>query len=266
MASSVENGFDGQSCPDQCLASRKLFETAELLELVLLRLDGISLLHIRGSSRHLQRAVDNTPSLRRKLFLDAPHQADNALVSEEECTTVVCKLLRVASGSPWNSRSIRFLRDDERCVNIPLRLVCRQVEATALCRKMFFLYPPVSTFTLHPGSPTIIQLDNPEGIRFGEVLDALADHWRKQWGACRSHTTNVRRHTSLPSLQSFLQAKHVAIFGDRASLCPCMQSCGHIQPRHRAPYMEGVCVGATSQHRLTPEDYPVGRPRAGLIL
>ena len=237
------------SCVMDKKGGKSVFGTPELLEMILLIVDGYTLLRGRGVSRSWRETIDSTALLQRRLFLAEPISTEKPLSSQIDSGSwhPVSRLLVRPSSTPFDNN----FRNGTKRVVIPRCLLRQPVHEKAMCRRMLFIYPPVKEFVLEiRGRPPTV-LKNPEGIRFGEVLDRVRSFSLKQSELHLVHKDTGSRYDKREKL-SRKRTRIERVFADM--VLPEDLRGTHESPR--CSWNIDMDVGFTERNHFTPDDYP----------
>ena len=237
------------SCVMDRKGGKSVFDIPELLVKILETVGGYTLLRGRSVSPSWRETIDSTASLQRRLFLAEPISTEESLSSPIDSRSwhPIPGLLVRLSSTPFEKN----FRNDTKCVVIPRCLLRQSVREKAMCRRMFFIYPPVKEFVLEiPGRPPTV-LKKPEGIRFGEVLDRVRSFWLKQSELLLVHKDTGSRYDNKENL--FRKRTRIErVFADMV----LPEDLRDIRESARCSWNIDMHVGLTKRTNLTPEDYP----------
>ena len=228
---------------------KSVWATQELLEMILLTVGVYTLLRGRGVSRLWRDTIDSTAPLRRRLFLDEPISSEESLSTPFDSGSLhpIPSLLVRLSSTPFDDN----FRNDTKRVVIPRCLLRQPVHEKAMCRRMFFIYPPVKEFVLEiRGRPPTV-LKNPAGIRFSEVLDRVRSFSLKQSELYLVHKDTGSRYDNKENL-SRKRTRIEQAFADMV----LPEDLRGTHESARGSWNIDMHVGFTKRTNFTPEDYP----------
>ena len=195
------------------------------------------------------------------------HRSNDDYFFETQGPTNHCQSLTTSYSDPYLSGAAApfpsfFCR--QRYVVIPWSILRQPVGPGTLCRQMYFIYSPTNDFTLRISRTEPVRLDNPSGVRFGEVIDRLRSEWLQH---CRTCQLRRKEEFNLESIAevatdkrrlSMTVAKKV-LSADPQDLettdCYCCSLVHSNQLNFRASGVSGIAVGVVQSDCLTPADW-----------